>query len=59
MIDDGILDYVAVDLKHSIDKYSIATGTNETQDFFDNYEQIRQILLNGNIDYEYRTTVVK
>ena len=59
MINDGILDYVAVDLKHSMDKYSVATGTNETKDFFDNYEQIKQILLNWNIDYEYRTTVVK
>jgi hypothetical protein len=46
MINDGILDYVAIDLKHSMDKYSIATGTSETQDFFGNYEQIRQILLN-------------
>ncbi len=59
MINDGILDYVAVDLKHSMDKYSIATGTDETQDFFNNYEKLRQLLLNWDIDYEYRTTVIK
>ena len=59
MIQDGILDYVAVDLKHSIKKHSTATWTNETQDFFDNYEKLKHILLNWNIDYEYRTTVIK
>ena len=41
MINDGILDYVAIDLKHSIEKYSVATWTNETQDFFDNYEKLK------------------
>jgi pyruvate formate lyase activating enzyme len=46
MIKGGVLDYVAVDIKHSLDKYSISTGTEETQDFFDNYEKLRQLLLN-------------
>ncbi len=59
MIKDNLLDYVAVDLKHNLDNYSTATGTNETPDFFDNYEQLRQILLNWNVDYEYRTTIIK
>lgn len=59
MIQDGLLDYVAVDLKHSLDKYATATGTSETQEFFDNYENLRQLLLNWNVDYEYRTTIVK
>ncbi len=59
MIQDGLLDYVAVDLKHTLEKHSIATGTVENKDFFENYEKIRQLLLNWNVDYEYRTTVVK
>ena len=46
MIKDGLLNYVAVDLKHSLDKYSTATGTSKSQDFFDNYEKLRQLLLN-------------
>ena len=59
MIHDWILDYVAVDIKHDIQNYSIATWTDETQDFWDNYEKLWQLLSKGNIDYEYRTTVIK
>lgn len=72
MIQDWILDYVAVDIKHDIKKYSTATGTLENSDYFDNYQKLRDLLLtskqnnisnniqkNINIDYEYRTTVIK
>lgn len=59
MIDDGILDYVAVDIKQAMDKYNSAVWLQQNQDFFDNYEKLRQMLINWQIDYEYRTTVVK
>jgi pyruvate formate lyase activating enzyme len=59
MIKDGILDYAAIDLKHTRHKYDIATWTKQNDEFFDGYERLFQLLKNSNIDYEYRTTVVK
>lgn len=59
MINDWVLDYVAVDIKQDLTKYNEAIGISINQDFFDNYEKIRQILIEWNIDHEYRTTVIK
>ncbi|HPC34186.1 MAG TPA: anaerobic ribonucleoside-triphosphate reductase activating protein [Candidatus Absconditabacterales bacterium] len=59
MVNDGILDYVAIDLKHTRDKYDIAVGLKQNNSFFDNYDCLLDSLLKGDIDYEYRATVVK
>ena len=59
MIEDGLLDYVAVDIKQAMDKYSSAVWMHQNQDFFDNYEKLKEFLIAGDIDFEYRTTVVK
>ena len=59
MIKDQILDYVAVDLKHTIYQYDQAVWVKQDSGFFRNYEKLLGILLNSNIDYEYRTTVIK
>lgn len=59
MIQDWLLDYVAVDIKHDLKNYSTATWTMENSNFFENYEKLRDLLLNWNVDYEYRTTVIK
>lgn len=59
MLWDGLLDYVAIDLKHSMDKYSTATWIEQNQDFFDGYDRLLRLLLGSKIDYEYRTTVIK
>lgn len=59
MINDWILDYVAIDLKHTKHKYGIATWVKQNKQFFEWYESLFQLLKNSNIDYEYRTTVVK
>ncbi|MFZ2150980.1 MAG: anaerobic ribonucleoside-triphosphate reductase activating protein [Candidatus Absconditicoccaceae bacterium] len=59
MIQDGILDYVAVDIKHSMPLYEQAVGLSQPAEFFISYQKLLQILLEGNIDYEYRTTVAK
>jgi pyruvate formate lyase activating enzyme len=59
MIEGGVLDYVAVDIKQSLDKYDIAVWLHQNQDFFDNYDKLKHILIDGNIDFEYRTTVIK
>ena len=57
LINDGLIDYVAMDIKHSKAKYnSIASMTN-----FDlaPIEASVALLKEGKIDYEFRTTVVK
>jgi len=59
MVNDKILDYVAIDLKHTRDKYDIAIWLKQNNNFFDNYDCLLKFLLKWNIDYEYRTTVVK
>jgi pyruvate formate lyase activating enzyme len=47
------LDYVALDVKTSLEKYSLL-GARDTTDFLRTIE----ILKNGNVDYEFRATVV-
>jgi len=53
------LDYVAVDLKHAIYSYEDAVGLPQTSEFFFSYQKLLQLLLESNIDHEYRTTVIK
>ena len=59
MIDEQIVDYVAIDLKQIPSKYDLATGVKNRQDFWDNYERVLSVLKTDRVDYEYRTTVVK
>lgn len=56
VIDEGLVEYVAMDVKNSLDRYSATIG----KECFDtsNVEESIQILLEGKIDYEFRTTVV-
>lgn len=59
MIQDKILDYVAVDLKHSLHSYEDAIGVAQPPEFYHSYQKLLKILLESKIDYEYRTTVAK
>ena len=55
IIDAGLADYVAMDIKNSPEKYA------ETAGGFSDMEKIRQsidLLISSGIDYEFRTTVV-
>lgn len=57
LIDSGNIDYVAMDIKNCPEKYSVTTGMKE----FD-ISAVRksvELLLEGKIAYEFRTTVVK
>jgi len=55
IIDNKLIDYVALDIKSSKDKYQYATSVKDS--YSNVYESIK-ILLSSNIDYEFRTTVV-
>ena len=55
LIDNGLVDYVAMDIKNSKEKYAVTAGTDR---FIPEIEQSVSILLDGKIDFEFRTTVV-
>ena len=56
LLDEGLLDYVAMDIKNSPAKYAGTCGL-KSLDLGPVYESI-SLLLSGNVDYEFRTTVV-
>lgn len=56
LLDEKLIDYVAMDIKAPIEKYSEAVKDKvSTKDILKSIE----ILKNSDIDYEFRTTVVK
>lgn len=56
VIDQGLADYVAMDIKNGPERYGLTVGL-ENPDLSKIEESIR-ILLEGRVDYEFRTTVV-
>jgi len=59
LIDKGLIDYIAMDVKAPFreEKYSKASGVNMAA-LLTKIEQTTQILLEGGIEYEFRTTLV-
>ena len=56
LIADGLIDYVAMDIKNSPDKYALTTGVNS------NFNAVREsaaLLMQGRVDFEFRTTLAK
>ena len=56
LIDDNLLDYVAVDIKNDLDHYDKICGLNKIT--LDNLLETIKILENSHILYEFRTTVM-
>ena len=56
LLNEGLLDYVAMDIKSSLAGYSKVAGVKLNTDKIK--ESVR-LLIDGNIPYEFRTTVVK
>ncbi len=56
LINEGLIDYVAMDIKNSPEKYPITAGV---ENFTERVMQSVEILLSGVVDYEFRTTVVR
>lgn len=56
MMEEGLVDYVAMDIKNSPEKYAMTAGL-EKLDLLAVKESAR-LLMEGNVDYEFRTTVV-
>lgn len=58
MIDEKLIDYVAMDIKNSPQKYSITMGVKSSK-LLEEIQKSVKILLESSIPYEFRTTVVK
>lgn len=57
LIDEKLIDFIAMDIKTSFDKYPAACGMNDKK-LIDAVKQSVQIIMSSGIDYEFRTTVV-
>ena len=55
LIEEKLIDYVAMDVKAPIEKYDIAAGVHVNKDAI---RKSISLLLKGKVDYEFRTTVV-
>ena len=60
ILSKDIVDFVAMDLKNSPEKYPLTCGIdNKTHnDFFLPFKKSIEIIMSGKIDYEFRTTIV-
>ena len=56
LLDNKLVDYVAMDIKNSKEKYSLTSGTS---DFPHGIEESIDIIIAKAPDYEFRTTVVR
>lgn len=56
LIEEGLIDYVAMDIKNAPERYEATTGRMDL-DLAPLYESIA-LLKEGRVDYEFRTTVV-
>ena len=57
LLDENLLDYVAMDIKNNFDDYKKVTGTKVSM--AENVKKCLEILHNANVPYELRTTLVK
>ena len=57
LVAQGLVDYVAMDVKNSPSQYASTTGLSHAM--LEEVEESLRFLLSGAVDYELRTTVVK
>ena len=58
-IDSGLVDYIAMDIKNTFEKYALTIGLNESEQLIKTIKKSIKYLLDSDIDYEFRTTIVK
>ena len=56
LVEEGLIDYCAVDVKNAPDRYCQTAGMSA--DLLQRVEESLKFLLEGSLDYEFRTTVV-
>jgi pyruvate formate lyase activating enzyme len=57
LIDRQLLDFVAMDIKHTWLRYAYAAGLESVM--LEEIQQSVKLLMTGNVDYEFRTTVIR
>ncbi len=57
LLREGLLDYAAMDVKNSFPKYDLTAGTDRLS--LSDIEESIDLLLEGSIPYEFRTTVAR
>ena len=57
LVNEGLLDYVAMDIKNCREKYALTSGLDEEYDI-SKIEESASFLMSGAVDFEFRTTVV-
>ena len=57
LVKQGLIDYVAMDIKNSPDAYDVTSGTDGR--YMENVRESVIFLKEGNVPYEFRTTVTK
>ncbi len=57
IIETGLVDYVAMDIKNSLSKYPLTSGFNDIT--IENIVNSINYLKENHVDYEFRTTIVK
>lgn len=56
LIDEGLIDYVAMDIKSSLTEYPKVCGVDNID--LDKIKRSVNLLINGSVEYEFRTTMV-
>lgn len=56
LVEGKLIDYVAMDIKNSKEKYAFTSGITDIQT--GNIEKSIEFLLSGKVEYEFRTTIV-
>lgn len=56
LVEKGLVDYVAMDIKNVCEKYPKTSGTDVSYNII---EESMEFLLSGKVDYEFRTTVLE
>ena len=54
LVEKNLIDYIAMDIKNSLEKYNLTTDTTHTY----NIEETIKYIMNCGIDYEFRTTLI-
>lgn len=59
LLKDNLLDYAAMDIKNSLEKYAVTIGLSRASFSTENIEESAALLRSSSISYEFRTTIVK
>ena len=59
LVEEGLVDYVAMDIKNSPERYALTCGIESDGFDLGRIEESIRFLMEGAVDYEFRTTVVK